>query len=114
MKKIRKPISADAIAKLADAGKDVSRFFTNQGRMVYPSRRPDRSPGFDNLTVKLHREQDGRWLADVPALPGVTTYGKTRKQAVVAAQALALRHIADHVEHGRALPGEIRVSFIAA
>lgn len=39
MKKPRKPISADAIAKLASQGKDISRFFTNQGRMVYPARR---------------------------------------------------------------------------
>lgn len=38
MKKHRKPISADAIARLAVQGKDVSRFFTNDGRMVYPAR----------------------------------------------------------------------------
>ena len=82
--------------------------------MIYPSRKPTHSPGFDNLTVRLYREQDGRWLADLPALPGVTAYGKTRKQAIANAQALALRHIADRVEHGRAMPGEIRVSFIAA
>ena len=39
MKKPRKPISADAIGRLASQGKDVSRFFTNDGRMVYPERR---------------------------------------------------------------------------
>ncbi|MBI4479812.1 MAG: type II toxin-antitoxin system HicB family antitoxin [Acidobacteria bacterium] len=65
------------------------------------------------LKVKLYREEDGRWLADIPALPGVTAYGKTRKQAVAAAEALALRVIADRLEHGEATPGEIQVSFVA-
>jgi predicted RNase H-like HicB family nuclease len=110
--RLRKPISAEGIAKLASQGHDVSRFFTNNGNMAYPSRTPNRLPRFDNLTVRLYREQDGRWLSDLPALPGVTAYAKTRRQAIVAAQALALRHIADLVERGHPLHGEIRVSFV--
>jgi predicted RNase H-like HicB family nuclease len=66
------------------------------------------------LKVNFYREEDGRWLADIPALPGVTAYGRTKKQAWAAAQALALRLIADRLEHGEAVPGELRVSFIAA
>lgn len=66
------------------------------------------------LEVKFYREQDGRWLADIPALPGVTAYGRTKKQAWAAAQALALRLIADRLEHGEAVPGELQVSFVAA
>ncbi len=66
------------------------------------------------LKVKFYREEDGRWLADIPALPGVTAYGRTKKQAWAAAQALALRLIADRLEHGEAVPGELQVSFIAA
>lgn len=66
------------------------------------------------LRIELYREEDGRWLADIPALPGVTAYGRTRKRAMVAAQALALRLIADRLEHGEAVPGEMQVSFIAA
>lgn len=46
------------------------------------------STGF-SLTIEYHREEDGRWLADIAALPGVTAYGRTRKQAAVAVQALA-------------------------
>ncbi|OFV99316.1 MAG: hypothetical protein A3F68_06805 [Acidobacteria bacterium RIFCSPLOWO2_12_FULL_54_10] len=65
------------------------------------------------LQVKVYREEAGRWLADIPALPGVTAYGKTRKQAVAAAEALALRVIADRLEHGEAAPGELQVSFVA-
>jgi predicted RNase H-like HicB family nuclease len=66
------------------------------------------------LAIEYQREEDGRWLADIPNLPGVTAYGKTRKQATVAVQALALRLIADRLEHGEAVPGPMNVSFIAA
>jgi predicted RNase H-like HicB family nuclease len=69
-------------------------------------------PGF-TLKVKFYREQDGRWLADIPDLPGVTAYGRTRKQALAAAEALALRLIADRLEHGETVPGELQVSFVA-
>ena len=70
-------------------------------------------PGF-SLAIEYFREEDGRWLADIPALPGVTSYGRTKKQATVAVQALALRLIADRLEHGEAVPGPMNVSFIAA
>jgi predicted RNase H-like HicB family nuclease len=66
------------------------------------------------LAIEYYREVDGRWLADIAALPGVTAYGRTKKQATAAVQALALRLIADRLEHGEALPGPMRVSFIAA
>ena len=67
-----------------------------------------------SLAIEYFREEDGRWLADIPALPGVTAYGRTKKQATVAVQALALRLIADRLEHGEAVPGPMSVSFIAA
>jgi predicted RNase H-like HicB family nuclease len=57
-----------------------------------------------NLRVEFSREDDGRWIADIPALPGVTVYGRTRKQALASAEALALRVIADRREHGKAGP----------
>jgi predicted RNase H-like HicB family nuclease len=66
-----------------------------------------------NLQVEFTREVDGRWIADIPALPGVTVYGRTRKQALAGAEALALRVIADRLEHGDTLPGEMTVSFAA-
>ncbi|MBS1855305.1 MAG: type II toxin-antitoxin system HicB family antitoxin [Acidobacteria bacterium] len=67
-----------------------------------------------SLAIEYYREPDGRWLADIPALPGVTAYGRTKKLATAAVQALALRLIADRLEHGEALPGPMDVSFIAA
>lgn len=66
------------------------------------------------LTIEYFREEDGRWLADIPALPGVTAYGRSKKAATVAVQALALRLIADRLEHGEAVPGPMNVSFVAA
>ena len=74
---------------------------------------PKASKGF-SLAIEYYREEDGRWLADIAALPGVTAYGRTRKQATAAVQALALRLIADRLEHGEAVPGPMNVSFIAA
>jgi predicted RNase H-like HicB family nuclease len=71
------------------------------------------APAF-TLKIKFYREKDGRWLADIPSLPGVTAYGRTKKQAMAAAEALALRLIADRLEHGEAVPGEMLVSFVAA
>jgi predicted RNase H-like HicB family nuclease len=71
-----------------------------------------KSTAFD-LKVEFDREADGRWIADIPALPGVTVYGKTRKDAFAAVEALALRVIADRIEHGEAVPGDMTVSFAA-
>ena len=70
-------------------------------------------PAAFNLQVEFDREVDGRWIADIAALPGVTVYGRTRKQALTAVEALALRVIADRLEHGEAVPGEVKVSFAA-
>lgn len=66
-----------------------------------------------NLKVEFDREEDGRWIADIPALPGVMAYGRTRRKALAAVEALALRVIADRLEHGEAVPGEVSVSFAA-
>jgi predicted RNase H-like HicB family nuclease len=55
-----------------------------------------------SLKVEFFREDDGRWIADVPDLPGVTVYGRTRNQAQASAEALALRVIADRLKHGEA------------
>ena len=52
------------------------------------------------LTYELERETDGRWIAEVPEVPGVMAYGESREEAIRAACALALRVIADQVEHG--------------
>jgi predicted RNase H-like HicB family nuclease len=66
------------------------------------------------LTVEAEREEDGRWLAEVPDLPGVMAYGATSAEARARAQALALRVVADRLEHGEASPDLLDISFIAA
>ena len=70
--------------------------------------------GIMTLGIELEREQDGRWLAEVPALSGVMCYGKTRDDAVARVQALALRVLADRLEHGETRPALLDVSFEAA
>jgi predicted RNase H-like HicB family nuclease len=51
------------------------------------------------MKVETERENDGRWIAEIVDLPGVITYGETRGEAVIKAEALALRVLADRVEH---------------
>jgi predicted RNase H-like HicB family nuclease len=64
--------------------------------------------------VEIEREQDGRWLAEVPELPGVLAYGASESEAQAKVQALALRVVADRLEHGEAGPDLIDISFNAA
>ncbi|MBM3778549.1 MAG: type II toxin-antitoxin system HicB family antitoxin [Acidimicrobiia bacterium] len=66
------------------------------------------------FSVELEQEADGRWLADVPALPGVLCYGADRNEAVARVQALALRVIAERLEHREAPPEFVNVTFQAA
>ncbi len=56
------------------------------------------------LSIELDREDDGRWIAEVMDLPGVMVYGQTREEAVASVEVLALRVIADRIEHGEAVP----------
>jgi predicted RNase H-like HicB family nuclease len=66
------------------------------------------------LKIETEREQDGRWIAEVPALPGVLAYGDSDTAARSRVQALALRVIADRLENGEALPRELAGVFEAA
>jgi predicted RNase H-like HicB family nuclease len=52
------------------------------------------------MNVELDREDDSRWIAEVPDLPGVLAYGGTREEALAKAQSLALRVLADRIDHG--------------
>ena len=65
------------------------------------------------LAIELEREDDGRWIAEVPALSGVLAYGKSRDQAMAMVQALALRVLAERLEHGEAAPELLSVTFQA-
>ena len=56
------------------------------------------------MKIEIEREDDGRWIAEVPDLPGVMVYGETREQAIAKVQSIALRVIADRLDHGEAIP----------
>ena len=64
--------------------------------------------------VELEREDDGRWIAEVADLPGVLAYGVTQNEAQAKVQALALRVVAERLEHGEAGPDLLDISFRAA
>jgi predicted RNase H-like HicB family nuclease len=65
------------------------------------------------LSIELDREEDGRWIAEIPALPGVLSYGHTRDEAVARVQALTLRVLADRLDHGESIP-ELASHFLVA
>ncbi|HVA45005.1 MAG TPA: type II toxin-antitoxin system HicB family antitoxin [Pirellulales bacterium] len=52
------------------------------------------------LAIEIEQEDDGRWIAEVPAIPGVLAYGNSRDEAIGRVQALSLRVLADRLEHG--------------
>jgi predicted RNase H-like HicB family nuclease len=66
------------------------------------------------FTVEIEQEEDGRWIAEVLELPGVLTYGQSSAEAKAKVQALALRVVADRLDHGEAGPDLVSISFAAA
>ena len=56
------------------------------------------------LNLEVEQEEDGRWIAEVPDLPGVLAYGPTRQQAIAHAEALAFRVLAERIENGEPIP----------
>lgn len=67
-----------------------------------------------NLSIEFEQEQDGRWLAEVPQLPGVLVYGSTAEEATPKAQTLALRVLAECLETGESRPEPITITITAA
>ena len=61
-------------------------------------------------SIECEQEEDGRWLAEVPELPGVLAYGDTAEEAMAKAQVLALRVLGERLEHGEARPVDISIS----
>ena len=76
--------------------------------------RPIRRSAALYLTLEVDRESDGRFIAEVPDLPGVLAYGSTHDEAVARAQALALRVLADRLENGEPAPSLLPLDFRAA
>ncbi len=64
--------------------------------------------------IETEREDDGRWIAEVATLPGVLAYGATPVEAQARVQALALRVLAERLEHDEAGPELLDISFQAA
>ncbi len=56
------------------------------------------------MNIEIEKENDGRWIAEVPDLPGVMIYGQTKEEAISKVEALALRVMAERLEHGEKIP----------
>lgn len=67
-----------------------------------------------NISIEYEQEEDGRWLAEVPQLPGVLVYGATPEEAMVKAETLALRVLAERLETGEGRPEPITITIAAA
>ena len=67
-----------------------------------------------NFTIEHEREEDGRWLAEVPELPGVLAYGSTQDEAMAKVEVLALRVLAERLEHDETGPQPISIAIDAA
>lgn len=65
------------------------------------------------LSIEHEQEADGRWLAEVPELPGVLAYGATRDEAIAKVEVLALRVVAERLEHGESRPTPVTISIAA-
>ena len=66
------------------------------------------------FSIECEREEDGRWLAEVPQLPGVLAYGTTSDEALAKAEVLALRVLAEQLEHGEVKAVDISITLAAA
>ena len=63
-----------------------------------------------NFNIECELEEDGRWIAEIPELPGALAYGATADEAMVRAEALALRALAEQLEQGESGPKAISIS----
>ena len=83
-------------------------------RLMYVAKFAEGREAVMHLNVEVEREEDGRWIAEVPDLLGVLAYGESRDQAIARAEASALRVLADRLEHEEAGPDLVSVTFRAA
>jgi predicted RNase H-like HicB family nuclease len=66
------------------------------------------------FSIEVEGEEDGRWLAEIPELPGVLAYGASSEEAMGKAEILALRVLAERLEHGEIRPVDLSISVPAA
>ncbi|MBI5193434.1 MAG: type II toxin-antitoxin system HicB family antitoxin [Nitrospirae bacterium] len=66
------------------------------------------------FSIETEQEVDGRWIAEIVEIPGVMKYGKSREEAIAQAEALALRVMAERIEHGEYLVEPVEITFATA
>jgi predicted RNase H-like HicB family nuclease len=75
---------------------------------------PDAQETSMKFSIEFEQEENGRWLAEIPELPGVLAYGSTAVEAMGKAEILALRVLAERLEHGEIRPVDLSISVPAA
>jgi len=65
-------------------------------------------------TIETEKEDDGRWIAEIPEIPGIMKYGETKEKAIANAKALLLRVLAEQIEEGERKVSPITITFAAA
>lgn len=91
-------------ARASERGRSAA----NNGRRKNGARR-----SHTNFTIAHEREWDGRWIAEVPELPGVLAHSSTSEEAMVKAEALALRVLAERPENNEMAPQPISTGIAA-
>lgn len=71
-------------------------------------------PAPRSFAIRIDREQDGRWIAEIAELPGALAYGASRAEAEARVQELALRILADRIAHDEAVPEAVSALFHSA
>ena len=66
------------------------------------------------MTIEVEQEEDGRWIAEVPVLPGLMAYGANREEAIAKVKALSFRVLADRLDNGEDIPGIQDIFAVAA
>ncbi len=105
----RAPKPLNSAARKRRCARDLGR-----GRFVFDMASEREYRSCLDMRVEIEQEEDGRWLTEIPELPGVMAYGSTREEAIARAKALALRVLADRLEHGEPVPELVEVFSVAA
>ena len=99
------------ISSSSEFGASARTARTDDSNLAFPRRTETFTPM--NLAVETEQETDGRWIAEIPQIPGALAYGVDRNEAISRVEALALRVLADRLEHGE-MPQELEEVFSVA
>ena len=116
LSRIRVPKSAMLYRLISNYPRNVQPFNLWRIFRIMNERKPQSSVRSRDLRFQfeVEREADGRWIAEIPEVPGAMAYGKSEEEAKAKAYALALYAVADDVEKSNQIPDSISIHRIPA